>query len=484
MPLSRQLTLWQSGSLALCLVISIAVGQTISGGVAGPSWLVSWNVSSVGGVACCRYYVDPSVSSSGNGLSWATAWKTLADITGLAAGDVVYLSGSTVSQTYSLTSPWTPAGGTSGHPITYAAGQDAGHNGTVIFDGGGVADRWATPASWVTLNGEYQGTRHFLLQNFVGNSEMIVFASKHGLRALYITFQFGDAVSLNASDQYEIAFSTMEATFDHAFSASNPPAPTGYDENLIHDNAILLDQKNDASGVGCDGFQNGTGVSFYNNIVTGHSVGAFPSGQHQDGVQTDGRFTRIYNNIFLDIANYAVFFEMFGNAQDMQVFNNVMIMSDTRFSGGSQQGVAIGRSGGATGTITFSRVLVLNNTMFNYGGVAIAMSSGAQSTWDSSDQFLNNAAYLTGGYSVDGNVTGNASATNVSTSTGGAGSFVAYQAPSGTFFAYDLHLKISDTTFRGNGTNLTSLGIPKLNADHDGIARPAVLAWDVGAYQH
>ena len=425
------------------------------------------------------HYVDSAVSSSGNGSSWSTAWKSISNITGLSPGDTVYFSGGSTSQVYSLSTDWAPTGGSSGNPITYAAGQDAGHNGIVIFDGGSTAGRWLSPNSWTTMDGGFQGSRHFKVQNFTGSSEMVVEVAKSGVSVRYVTFQAGDAFNLGSSDHYEIGFCTMESTYDHAISANGPPAPTGYDENLIHDNTILLDQKNDGSGWGSDGIQNGTGISLYNNLIQGVKVAAYPSGQHQDGIQTDGRFTRVYDNTFIDIGNYAVFFELFGSANDMQVFNNLIYMSDTRYAGGGQQGIAIGRSGGASGTITFNNVVVANNTVANYGGVAVAMSPGPNSTWNSSDLFENNAGYATGGFSVDGNV---AAVNNKSVSSGGSSIFQSYQAPGSIAFAYDFHLKSTDTVLKGLGANLTSLGIPLLDSDHDHTGRPSSGAWNIGAF--
>src|SRR5262252_4935787 len=39
------------------------------------------------------WYVDGSVSSSGDGRSWSTAWKSLSNVSGVGAGDTVYISG-------------------------------------------------------------------------------------------------------------------------------------------------------------------------------------------------------------------------------------------------------------------------------------------------------------------------------------------------------------------------------------------------------
>ena len=41
----------------------------------------------------------------------------------------------------------------------------------------------------------------------------------------------------------------------------------------------------------------------------------------------------------------------------------------------------------------------------------------------------------------------------------------------------------SDTVAKGEGKNLTYLGIPALNVDMNGNARPATGPWDIGAYQ-
>ncbi len=78
---------------------------------------------------------------------------------------------------------------------------------------------------------------------------------------------------------------------------------------------------------------------------------------------------------------------------DVEIYNNVIFMSDTRFAGGAQQGVAIGRDGGAKGIVHFTNILVANNTIANYPMSAIRMPYAANAIWDSSDSFLNNLAY-------------------------------------------------------------------------------------------
>ena len=85
-----------------------------------------------------NWYVDNSVGTSGDGTSWATAWKQLSDIAwgSVSPGDTIYVSGGSTSKTYN--GIWTigSVDGAAGSPIRVTKGVDAGHNGTVIIDFG------------------------------------------------------------------------------------------------------------------------------------------------------------------------------------------------------------------------------------------------------------------------------------------------------------------------------------------------------------
>ncbi|MEK0081737.1 right-handed parallel beta-helix repeat-containing protein [Benzoatithermus flavus] len=86
-----------------------------------------------------NFYVDNAVPSSGNGTSWASAWKGFSRINWsvIRPGDTIYISGGpgvSASKTYYETLT-IGASGSSAGPITIAKGTDPGHNGTVIIDG-------------------------------------------------------------------------------------------------------------------------------------------------------------------------------------------------------------------------------------------------------------------------------------------------------------------------------------------------------------
>lgn len=82
------------------------------------------------------FYVDNAVATSGNGTSWATAWKSFGDINwgNISPGDIIYISGGDISKTYHerLT---VNANGTAQNYVVITKGNDPNHNGTVILDG-------------------------------------------------------------------------------------------------------------------------------------------------------------------------------------------------------------------------------------------------------------------------------------------------------------------------------------------------------------
>ena len=101
----------------------------------------------------------------------ANAWKSFSAINwgSIRAGDTLYISGGSVSQTY--TEAWSVgAAGSNGNAITIAVGQDSGHNGTVIFDFNGDGDNSTRTAitaqhSYITFDGSYGGASHFQINN-------------------------------------------------------------------------------------------------------------------------------------------------------------------------------------------------------------------------------------------------------------------------------------------------------------------------------
>src|SRR5215472_14707837 len=128
------------------------------------------------------WYVDSAATGTHNGTSWANAWTSLSQISGVSAGDTVYISGGPTvgSETYSVSS-WKPAGGSAGLPITYRVGQDAAHNGTVIFSGTGT---WFGGANNAVISGDAgDGAMHFVC---IGYSMGAAVNGDSNLRITYV----------------------------------------------------------------------------------------------------------------------------------------------------------------------------------------------------------------------------------------------------------------------------------------------------------
>lgn len=109
-------------------------------------------------------YIRSGAAAGGDGTSWATAWNSIAQATGISAGTTVYIAGGSSfgPTTFSFF-------GTQAKPIAFKAataashGSDTGWNAAwdaatnpVIFDGGGTSGKVLTcgGSSWLTLDGQ------------------------------------------------------------------------------------------------------------------------------------------------------------------------------------------------------------------------------------------------------------------------------------------------------------------------------------------
>ncbi len=80
------------------------------------------------------YYVCATNAASGNGTSWATAWKNSQNIvwSSIAAGDTIYFHGEPSGSSYQAFSTIT-ANGTAGNYITIARSTESGRDGIVTI---------------------------------------------------------------------------------------------------------------------------------------------------------------------------------------------------------------------------------------------------------------------------------------------------------------------------------------------------------------
>ena len=244
------------------------------------------------------YYVDSSVSTSGNGQSWTTAWKSLSNIAGLSPGDTVYISGgpSGSSQTYSI-SNWSPPTGSASGSITYQIGQDSAHNGNAVFSGSG--NFFGGAPNYVVFSGQASDTaQHFTLANYSGIVGGASYLTVKNFRFAYVSATLNvtyDCFYINGASGIEIDHNYMNAVGgsgnnggNDVFCQLSSAAGGTWDAGVrMHDNTVLIPRISGGQN-GYDFIQcTGSGISMYSNVVMA-IIGNYSGGQHGDGVQALG----------------------------------------------------------------------------------------------------------------------------------------------------------------------------------------------------
>lgn len=442
-------------------------------------FLLGLCVSALSANAALRY-VDSAVASSGNGQSWATAWKTVGNITGLAAGDTVYFSGGSTTKNYAV-SNWTPAGGASGNPITYRAGQDAGHNGIVRFQGSGAV-RWIYGnVSNVTIDGSYNGVAHFFVDGDTYQYDYIIYMDYSGttrFKLLYVNWTHGQ-VWMRGADYLEIAYCTgtppangggEDSMWNHI---GEQGAATGWGINSFHHNTMTLPRKKTA-GQGWDCLKWCGNIDVYNNRFIAVYNASYTGTQHGDGWQGNGDYTRIFNNYYENWISYPILLEAYGNSAHWRIYNNVFYSgNESGIDWAAHQAIAIGFNPGAPGT--FTDFIIANNSIIGNGSSrGIHFNYPSAGTIGANCYVVNNLIYnsqssvLTAGGSptVSNNTAGNAS---------GLSFLNLATYPSG-----DFHLIASSTSAIDKGISPSYLSAI-FTTDSDGNARTGT--WDIGAYE-
>jgi len=436
--------------------------------------------------AATTWYVDSSAAGTHNGTSWANAWTSLSQISGVSAGDTVYISGGAggSSHTYSV-SNWKPAGGNSGAPITYQIGQDAAHDGTVTFSGSGT---WLTAPSYSVISGDAgDGNEHFVIS---GYSQAANINGTTGVRISYINLgsssgSLSDGIDGQGVSNFELdhcyAYLTSPTT-DHFMSVGFNG--TTWHQNLIHDNAVYVPHQAGASGDGADGFQlGGVGYSLYNNTVVGYDT-TYTGGQHQDGWQSTGpdSYLEFYGNKIVNIGNYALFADAYwGGFTHVRVYNNLFFMGGNYVYPGA---IVFGTDGGYTGTspCQYNDIIIANNLADGFGAQGtVVLENPTGSTHPTvfvGDIVANNVSINGGHLSFNNDNTVVAVNNPFLTTAQGPANFVSYSSSGGT--NNNFHLLAGATTLIGQGTNLSGY----FTTDKDGNNRVSTGNWDIGPYAY
>ena len=424
------------------------------------------------------YYVDSSVVTSGNGQSWATAWKNFSNITGLNPGDAVYVSGGATSQAYTL-SNWTPQGGTSGNPITYAVGQDAGHNGIVSitssnFLTGTIHD--------VVIDGNVGGAQHwsvttsgYLWEGGSGTNQRV-------------TLRYVNVINMRGGFHWASANNTA-LEIDHCnivkdndyqnmndFIFFGGPG-TGVGQVNVHDNYIQFPMWTSDHSYGDDMWIWPGNVDFHNNTVAGHRRSTYGSGsvQHADLFQSNQASNiRVYNNTFIDPGESAFYEDSQGSGTStgIYIYNNLYVRTFP-CNGGAQRIFDMNPEGGGAGTAKYVNMVIANNTIIDDSDGACNFGirvSGAGSY--TNVYVVNNLGYPSGG----ADVTADAGVVVSNNYQGSAAKFASYIQYAGT--TNDLHLLSTDSVAKGKGRDMSAY----FATDKDGNVRS--VPWDIGAYEY
>ncbi len=159
-----------------------------------------------------NWYADSAVTTSGNGQSWASAFKNFSNITwsAIKPGDTLYISGGTTSKTY--TSPLNiGTSGTASNRITVRVGQDAGHTGTVILSGVPID---VSNDKYITIDGNVDSNSRIQIQDVTNASKdngwAINAGSSVGVTLRYVTItNCNNGINLTYGDTFERSTTTQ-----------------------------------------------------------------------------------------------------------------------------------------------------------------------------------------------------------------------------------------------------------------------------------
>ena len=454
-----------------------------------------------------NWYVDSTATGLGNGTSWVNAWTDLNSASGVNPGDTVYISGGNVSQTYWLSNTtWQLANGTNNNPVTYTVGQDAGHNGTVILNGGGTqANAVNATLAWVTIDGSYDGQNNLIISNFTNGSFLFNGCNNVILRhvTVYGTMQLLSpiAVELDHITHYPPPGATEESVMIQ--SAITPDYYPGYFATVagstsytaslfLHDSMIYVLRDGVVGGNGDVGISSLDHSTVSNCTFASIVNPAYNGGKHQEAIQTDvgHSFVRIMDSTFVNM-EYAGIFG--GMDHDYQILNNLFYYTDPLFTNGSASVCVILGEGGLTNLLY--NFLIANNTfadanyglqigpydtVASYSNVVVVNNLCTNNSQAGISCVGTNGASTNNVVCFDNKAGGNTvtPANLAGPSTSGQATFISYTPYAAN---NDFHLATNDTGAVGNGTNWPA---PCFTADKDGNPCPVSGPWAIGAYQY
>lgn len=275
----------------------------------------------------------------------------------------------------------------------------------------------------------------------------------------------------------------------------------------VHDNTVY---ENHQDGIDI----NGTYISLYRNYVHDNIYSNWAS-YHPDGMSCNGvadgftgcPHTLVYQNTFSN-QTQNIYFQGNGTAaenNDIWIFDNVVFNTATSSTGVSMATASASQIILNTGQTAH----IFNNTIggpVQYFGILLGDGSGANSATQAftdvtlKNNIITGALYYGFWTYPSSNVTamdynlyygnsamvrwGTTSYTSLASLQSGTGMETNGKATNPLLNAFPTPTLQSGSPAINGGVNLTSLGVPELDTDKMGTARPASGAWDMGAYEY
>jgi hypothetical protein len=265
------------------------------------------------------WYVDKDAVGTNAGTSWTNAWHGFDHVVwggaGVVAGDTLYISGGSVSKTYTATGEdmfIVGASGSAGNLITIATGakspSPSGHDGLVVFDGNGYGRQIVSQRNYIKFDGEKNGVINWNIHNGSRDSydkKALSINSGGTTTGNIVTYIYIYDVmtgidaggSSNAASALEISHCTIKAD-GYAGIVASGDACTGFGCILIHHNDLYCYMDPSKAKSGNDAIKTGIGTDIYNNTFTTISQVIANPVEHPDFIQTSAINLRAWNNVF------------------------------------------------------------------------------------------------------------------------------------------------------------------------------------------